>query len=272
MSGLSIGGTWVLKGIRNRGVCQHLPRSEKGGIASRLDDSGRFSILLLCMAREREGGRSPTRSGTAGGEGTVFYRCLKVIGTPILKVYFRISGEGTGHVPASGPFILAANHVSYLDPLVLAATCPRPLHFVMLREFWEKPFLGWVCRQAGSFPVDPGGPAAGALRRAVRLLREGRALGIFPEGGRSADGRLQPAKGGAALLALKTGVPLLPAAIIGAERAMPRGVFFPRPFKVRVRYGPPLFVPGSFSSQRKKDFLADVTELAMGAIEDLAGG
>ncbi len=244
----------------------------EGDVSPRLDDSCSFLILLLCMTQGKKGERAPARSGAAGPEGTAFYRSLKALGTPILKAYFRVSGEGAGNVPSSGPFILAANHVSYLDPLVLGATCPRPLHFVMLREFWEKPFLGWICRRAGSFPVDPHGPAAGALRRAVRLLREGKALGIFPEGGRSVDGRLQPAKGGAALLALKTGVPLLPAAIIGAERAMPKGVSVPRPFKVRVRYGPPLSVPGPSSSQQKKDFLDHVTELAMEAIKDLAGG
>ena len=202
-------------------------------------------------------------------EATFVYRCLRIFGTPLLRVYFRLRGEGTEHLPPSGPFILAANHVSFIDPLVLGATCPRPVHYIMLREYYRKPVIGWLSRKAGSFPVDPDGPATGALRRALGVLQEGKVLGIFPEGGRSQSDAPLPAKAGVALLALKGGYPLVPAAILGAERALPRGQFFPRPVRVTVRYGRPL----TFSRpprDGKKDFLAEITERTMAAVAELS--
>lgn len=182
---------------------------------------------------------------------------------------FRLRGEGVENIPPTGPFILAANHVSYIDPLVLGATCPRPIHFIMLREFWEKPVIGWICRKAGSFPVDQQGPATGALRRALSVLHEGKGLGIFPEGGRSQEDRPLQAKGGVALLVLKSGYPLLPAAIVGTEQALPKGRIIPRPVKVTVRYGTPL----TFATpppERKREFLENTTKTAMEAIARLS--
>jgi len=212
-------------------------------------------------------------NGTAGGgrtvEGTRLYRLVRSAGTPLLNIFFRLRGEGLENIPAAGPFILAANHVSYLDPLVLGATCPRPVHFIMLQEFWEKPVIGWIAGKSGSFPVDKGS-AAGALRRALGVLRAGRVLGIFPEGGRSADGSLQGGKGGAALLVMKAGVPLLPAAIIGADRALPKGRALPRPARITVRYGRPLTVPPPSSPDQKREFLDTITARVMEAIGQLA--
>jgi 1-acyl-sn-glycerol-3-phosphate acyltransferase len=185
-----------------------------------------------------------------------------------VKPFFRVRSEGIENVPRSGPFILAANHVSYVDPLVLAITCPRPIRFIMLREFWEKPFIGWVCRKAGSFPVDPLGPTTAALRSAMTVLHGGKVLGIFPEGGRSPDGRLLPGKAGVALLVLKTGLPLVPAAILGADRAYSRKMLLPRPYRITVRYGAPLTFPPP-PPEKKRDFLAQTTEVTMRAIAAL---
>jgi 1-acyl-sn-glycerol-3-phosphate acyltransferase len=138
----------------------------------------------------------------------------------------------------------------------------------MLREFWEKPFIGWVCRKGGSFPVDPLGSATGALRQAMAVLHGDKVLGIFPEGGRSPDGRLLPGKAGVALLVLKTGLPLVPAAIIGADRAYSRNMLLPRPYRITVRYGAPLTFPPP-AAEKKRDFLAQTTEVTMKAIADL---
>ena len=103
----------------------------------------------------------PSRGSTAaaarspGNEATFTYRLLEFFGRPLLRLYFGVRGEGTENVPALGPVILAANHVSFIDPLVLGAACPRPVHYMMLRRFWDMPFIGWISRRAGSFPVDP---------------------------------------------------------------------------------------------------------------------
>jgi len=227
---------------------------------------------LYCWAMTSKKVPQPGRGGPGiiGREGTPFYSFLRVTLAPLVRVFFRLRGEGVENIPVRGPFILAANHVSYIDPLVLGATCPRAIHYIMLREFWEKPLLGRACRMAGAIPVDPHGSAAGTLRKAVAILRGGKVLGIFPEGGRSTDGSLQSAKGGAALLALKTGVPLLPAAIVGAERALPKGKALPRPCRVTVRYGRPISLPKPSSAREKKEFLGSVMEIAMTAIGELA--
>lgn len=202
-------------------------------------------------------------------EATFVYRCLKLFGTPVLRLFFRLRGEGTDNIPPAGPFILAANHVSFIDPLVLGATCPRAVHYIMLKEYYDKPVIGWLSRKAGSFPVDPEGPTAGALRNALRILQEGKVLGIFPEGGRSMADAPLPAKEGVALLSVKGGFPLVPAAILGADRALPRGQTLPRPVRVTVRYGRPLTFERP-SREAKKDYLGEVTRRTMEAIAALS--
>jgi 1-acyl-sn-glycerol-3-phosphate acyltransferase len=203
-------------------------------------------------------------------EGTRFYALLKKVGVPILKLYFRVRAEGLHNLPSRGSFILAANHSSYLDPVVLGATCPRAIHFIMLRKYWDKPLLGWICKMAGSFPVDQERPAIAALRQALIVLRRGQVLGIFPEGGISPDGKLQPGKDGAALLALKTRLPLIPAAILGTHRALPRGKLFPRPVSVLVRYGRPVVFPNQMDPKEAKGNLAKATESITEAIRNIS--
>jgi 1-acyl-sn-glycerol-3-phosphate acyltransferase len=141
---------------------------------------------------------------------------------------------------------------------------------MMLREYWDKPFIGWLARKGGSFPVDQQGHTAGALRKAMAVLADGRILGIFPEGARSPDGSLLPGKAGVSLLMIKTGLPLLPAAIIGAEKALPKGRGYPLPFRITVRYGTPIsFAPPP--PRDRKAFLHRSTGEIMGAIEKLLG-
>lgn len=212
----------------------------------------------------------PSETGLKWSEVNHFYTFLKLVGIPLLKVFFRVRGEGRHHIPSSGPCIVVANHSSYLDPVMLGATCPRPIHFIMLREYWEKPLLGWICRKAGSFPVAHNRPATAALRQALTILRNNQVLGIFPEGGRSPDGRLRPGKHGAAQLALRTGVPLVPAAILGSHRALPMGSALPRPLKINVRYGKPLVFQFPPSKKEYKDRLNEATKLIMQTIGDLA--
>jgi len=222
---------------------------------------------------DQETGSSRPSSGDLpvrwdGSEATPAYRFYRLAAIPVLKTFFRLRAEGRQNIPRTGPFILAANHVSYIDPLVLGATCIRPIHFMMLREYWEKPLVGWLSGKSGSFPVDQQGHTAGALRKAMGVLAEGRILGIFPEGARSPDGSLLPGKAGVSLLMLKTGLPLLPAAILGAEKALPRGRGYPLPYRITVRYGLPISLAPP-SPRDRKAFLQRSTERIMSAIEDL---
>lgn len=205
-------------------------------------------------------------------EGTVMYGFLRLLARTLVRGYFRCSGRGMENIPASGSFILAANHVSYLDPFFIGAFCPRPVHYIMLKSFYEMPVIGPVCRLAGSFPVDPDGPALPALKRALSVLRDGRVLGIFPEGGRSPDGRLTEPRGGVSLLVLRGGYPLIPVSITGAERAFGKGMAIPRPRKVRIRFGKPLSLPEMEDGEARSAYLARSSGLVMNAIAGLGEG
>jgi 1-acyl-sn-glycerol-3-phosphate acyltransferase len=208
------------------------------------------------------------------GKTPLFYRALRVV-SALPRWYFRLRVEGAEHVPAAGPCVLAANHASYIDPIVLATACPRPVQFIVDREQYYRPLVHWIAARTGAIPVENDPRDLGSLRRALLALRQGAVLGIFPEGGRSDDGRLKPAKPGAALLALRAGVPLVPAGIVGAYRAYSRYHRFPHPAPITVRFGDPLPFPAAWQRHATKEHLEEATALVMaaiGALADLGGG
>ena len=206
---------------------------------------------------------------TPASEGTVMYSFLRLVFTPVLKGYFGLRSEGAERIPERGPLLIAANHASYIDPFVLGATCPRPIHFMMLKKYWKKPLLGWVAGKAGAFPVDPGSANPSAIRESLSVLKGGGVLGIFPEGGISRDGIMKPGMSGVALLALRTGVPVVPAAILGSHKALRKGMVVPRPHRVLVRYASPLQFPKG-PSRPEMESLSEVTERIMESIDRLS--
>lgn len=123
--------------------------------------------------------------------------------------------EGLDNIPPTGPLLLAANHVHNLDPILLAAAFPRELHFMAKKELFAVPVVGPMIAGCGGFPVDRGAADRGAIRQAEAVLAQGQALAMFPEGTRSPSGVLRDAQPGAGLILLRSGAPLLPAAIIG---------------------------------------------------------
>jgi 1-acyl-sn-glycerol-3-phosphate acyltransferase len=147
--------------------------------------------------------------------------------------------EGEEHVPAAGGLILAANHASYLDPILLGAASPRPVRYMMLRSYYDRPLLGPLAATFGAFPVDEGRITPSTFRTAAEFLAGGEVVGIFPEGGRSRDGRLMGGRPGVLILGRRAGVPIVPAGISGAWRSLPRGAAWPRPVPVTIRFGPP---------------------------------
>jgi 1-acyl-sn-glycerol-3-phosphate acyltransferase len=207
---------------------------------------------------------------TMAGKTTLFYRTLRVV-SALPRWYFRFRVEGADHVPTAGPCVLAANHTSYIDPIVLAMASPRPVQFIVDREQYHRPLVHWVAVRTGAIPVENDPRDLGSLRRALLALRQGAVLGIFPEGGRSDDGRLTPAKPGAALLALRAEVPLVPAGIDGAYRAYSRHHRFPHPSPITVRFGPPIPFPATWLHHAAKEHLEEATALIMGRIRALAG-
>jgi 1-acyl-sn-glycerol-3-phosphate acyltransferase len=146
----------------------------------------------------------------------------------------RISIEGAvDEIPRDGPLIIAANHASNLDAPVLGAwlipKLGRRIHWLGKRELFAWPIVGWVAANGGVHPVDRGSADVEAFRLATRILEEGHILFVFPEGTRSPDGTLQEARDGLAVLALRSGAPIVPIGIAGSSRVWPKGQRFPHP-------------------------------------------
>lgn len=185
------------------------------------------------------------------------YRLARHALIPVARVWFRLTAAGTHHAPHEGPLVVAANHVSYLDPLVLGLAFPRPIHYLMMRRYYDPWYLRWFCAPMGAIPVDRDSPTkTGALKGALNILARGGVVGIFPEGRRSPDGTLLPFERGVELLSLRGRAPVVPAFIAGTLEAMPVGAAFPRPRKVAVRFGAPLPPDGRGLAERLREAVA----------------
>ena len=156
------------------------------------------------------------------------------------RALFRIRFEGAEHVPLAGPVLLTPNHVSFMDPVLLTIPIRRPLHYMALEPFFQKPLLGPLMRWCRAFPIQEGEANTAAFRGVIRLLRAGEALVVFPEGGRSPDGGLQHFYPGAFRFALATGTPVVPVTIDGGFEAWPLQRRLPRPHPIRITYHPPV--------------------------------
>lgn len=184
--------------------------------------------------------------------------------------YFQIRVTGLDRVPRSGPVVLAINHLSMLDPILIGAVMPRPICFMAKEELFRYPLLGRILRWVNAFPVRRGEPDRDAIQYALKRLREGHVVGIFPEGTRSLDGRLLELHGGTALLALKSGAPILPVAITGTQRAMPKGAWWPRRVYVEIRIGQLLPVDPAPATGTKARIAATSQRLAA-SLSELLG-
>jgi 1-acyl-sn-glycerol-3-phosphate acyltransferase len=166
---------------------------------------------------------------------------------PLMRLLARPTIEGVHHIPENGGAILAGNHLAVADSFLVPLLLPRRVTYLAKREYFIQPGLvGWIKRVfftgVGQVPVDraSGSAAQAALETAVRLLREGKLLGIYPEGTRSPDGRLYKGKTGVARMALEAGVPVIPVAVIGTNELNPIGSRMWRPHHVHIRIGEPL--------------------------------
>ena len=156
----------------------------------------------------------------------------------ILRLWLGVHSHGRPRL--QGPCILAPNHASFLDPVVLNACVPRRIVFLMTAMFFHVPWLHWFFRWTGTIPVQEGHSNRDMMQQALAALARGSAVAIFPEGGISRDGRLLPGNHGVAALILRARVPVIPVHIQGTFAAMPRHASWPRPAAVRVRFGEPI--------------------------------
>jgi 1-acyl-sn-glycerol-3-phosphate acyltransferase len=178
----------------------------------------------------------------------VLYWLLKYIFLgPWLRVVFRPQVEGRENVPDHGPAIIASNHLSFSDSIFMPLMVRRKVTFVAKAEYFTgRGLKGWLVKMffvgTGTIPVDrSGGRAAqAALETQLRVLREGKVAGIYPEGTRSPDGRLYRGKTGVARLALESGAPVIPVVMLNADEIQPPGKLLPRIKRVKIRFGRPL--------------------------------
>jgi 1-acyl-sn-glycerol-3-phosphate acyltransferase len=219
-------------------------------------------------AREREAFALPT------DQLPFWPKATAIFGEVVVQCFTRVSVYGLDHVPTSGPLILAANHASNADGgLLMGFVMPalhRPVHWMGKAEALEWPVIGWWLRQIGIFGVYRGAADTEAFRLAKSMLDDGRVLGAFPEGTRSPTGALQTAREGVALLALRTGAPILPVGIAGSDRFWPKGqLVWGFGGRITVRVGEPFTLTRERGPDGRREPLENVTARLMGRIAAL---
>ncbi|GAB3006743.1 1-acyl-sn-glycerol-3-phosphate acyltransferase [Amycolatopsis acidiphila] len=224
----------------------------------------------------------PCQAGWSGGlEGriAVLYRLLKwVLLGPLLKTLWPTKVTGAQNVPATGGAILASNHLAVADSFFMPLRVRRRVTFPAKSEYFtEKGVKGrlkkWFFTGIGQIPIDRSGGSAAqaALDTAIRLLREGHLLGIYPEGTRSPDGRLHKGKTGVARIALEAGVPVVPVAMIGTDKVNPIGSKMWRPRRLEIRFGEPLDFSRYEGLQGDRFVERSITDEIMYALMELSG-
>ena len=159
---------------------------------------------------------------------TPFYGFFHNIIQGLFQAFFRGEVVGTDHVPVSGPYLIACNHASHLDPPLIGCQIARQMRFFARKTLWESRFVGWWLTQIETIAVDRDSGDVGAIRKVLAALNEDRAIVLFPEGTRSPDGHLQKPKAGVGLMACKSGVPVVPCRIYGSYEAYGKGRLLPR--------------------------------------------
>jgi 1-acyl-sn-glycerol-3-phosphate acyltransferase len=175
------------------------------------------------------------------GAHPLVYWIVRGVLQPFFHLYFRLSRIGREHIPLDGPVIFAANHRSFLDPFVIGTLIRRPMYYVAKKELFENRLQAWFLNALGAFPVDRGNGDGDMIATAKAILDRGDCVLIFPEGTRVRPGGLGDPKRGVGRLALMTGAPVVPVAVIGTEAIRTR--WRVRPHKVRIRVGRPLTFP-----------------------------
>lgn len=175
------------------------------------------------------------------GVNPLVYWITRALFQTFFHVWFRLSRIGREHIPAQGPLILAANHRSFLDPFVIGTMVRRPIYYMAKRELFSHRLVAWYLNNLGAFPIDRGAGDSDAMATARAVLERGDCVVVFPEGSRTRPGGLGRPRRGVGRLALETGAPVVPIAVIGTQDV--RRGWRIRPHKVRLRAGRPLTFP-----------------------------
>ncbi len=208
----------------------------------------------------------------------MLYELLHPVATPLARAIWRPEVVGTDNVPSTGGVILASNHLSFVDSIVIPLTSPRQVAFLAKAEYFTGTGVkGWISREwftgVGSIPVNRDDPRAAqqSLDLALAHVQGGGAFGIYPEGTRSRDGRLYRGRTGVAWLALQSGCPVVPVALTGTDQIQPVGARFPRRARVRVEFGAPIEVGERFAGMPQGRARRELTDEVMAAILAMSG-
>jgi 1-acyl-sn-glycerol-3-phosphate acyltransferase len=203
------------------------------------------------------------------------YGILRAFLTPFLMILFRPKVKGLRNVPGSGPVIIASNHLSFSDSIFMPLVVPRKVTFLAKSEYFTSPGPKGLLKKLtfialGQVPVDRSGGrrSEAALIAGLKVLAEGKCLGIYPEGTRSPDGRLYKGRSGIARLAIDSGAPVIPVAMFNTEKIQPTGTVVPKVMRVEMIFGEPMYFEGDPTDLLH---LRDVTDKIMSAIQALSG-
>ena len=203
------------------------------------------------------------------------YGILRAFLTPFLMILFRPKVKGLRSVPGSGPVIIASNHLSFSDSIFMPLVVPRKVTFLAKSEYFTSPGPKGLLKKLtfialGQVPVDRSGGrrSEAALIAGLKVLAEGKCLGIYPEGTRSPDGRLYKGRSGIARLAIDSGAPVIPVAMFNTEKIQPTGTVVPKVMRVEMIFGEPMYFEGDSTDLLH---LRDVTDKIMTAIQAMSG-
>ncbi|MBI4825754.1 MAG: 1-acyl-sn-glycerol-3-phosphate acyltransferase [Nitrospirae bacterium] len=197
-----------------------------------------------------------------------FYRFFSLVIRIILRINGGLEVIGRENIPLEGGVIIAANHVSYLDPPLIGSVLPRRGTFIAMKELFDMPLLGRVIRHY-AFPVEEGGTRPSVIKKTISRLRAGELITIFPEGQRSVTGKLLKAKRGIGMLASMSNAPVVPALITGANIALPFNAKWLRRARISVIFGRPVYPVMAEGADNKNEGYEKISDQVMSAIREI---
>lgn len=204
----------------------------------------------------------------AEGRRVVIYWLMRAL----FRLFFRVMGawevRGHEHVPAKGAALIAPNHLSFLDPPLMGCALRRPGWFMAKAELFRVPGFRWLISKMHAYPVKRGAPDRAAMKRTFDYLKQGELVCVFPEGTRSQKGELGPIEIGVGMLAVKSGVPIVPVGIRGTDRMLPRGAKRLHRAKIRVQFGPPL-PPLALEGRSEREAYQEAADRLRDALRDV---
>ncbi len=202
----------------------------------------------------------------------MIYKIIKILAITVLKLFFGFKVEGKENIPSKPPYLVAANHVSYLDPIVIGCAFPHKVRFMGKKELFEHKFLSWLLKELGVFPINRGALDISSVKQSIQILKDGGVLGIFPEGTRSRDGKFKGANKGVIGIAIKGNVSIVPVGIKGTYEAWPPDKKFPKIHKIFVKIGKPVNFLEFFDQDGKIDYNKGIEILTLRIKELLEDG